>query len=221
MNRIYKVARRVIWLTAAIVACIGCNPASLSYFLFKGDGKAPADYPLEPPEGRKDLVIAILISAPNVPVEFAGIDRDLARNLGNILVDQSKEKKPQIRVIDQSRIDRFKNSTAGWKTLSPAEVGRQLNADYVIDASVSGLRLYEAGSSVYMYQGQGSVDAVVFECATGREHSKYFVNAKLEAKPSDSVPVNQYRQLLVRRIADEMSWKHLPHVSDRRVAPVQ
>jgi len=218
MNR--KVLRNAVWVTA-FVATLGCNPASLSYFLFKGDGKAPAEYPIVPAEGRKDVVIAILMSAPNAPVEFAGIDRDLARNLGHILTEQSKEKKPQIRVVDQSRIDRFKNSTAGWKTLSPAEVGKQLGADYVIDASVSGLSLYEAGSGRYMYQGQGSVDAVVFETATGKEHSKYFVNAKLEAKPSDSVPPGQYKSLLVQRIADELSWKHLPHVTDRRVAPVQ
>lgn len=210
-----------VWATAAILMAVGCNPASLSYFLLKGDGKAPADYPLAAPDGKKEIAVAIFMSAPNAPVEFAGIDRDLARRLGQILFEQTREKRTPIKVVDQSRIDRFKMTTPGWKTFSPVELGKQLGVDFVIDATVSNLSLYEAGTGRLMYQGQGSVDAVVYDCATGKEHSRYFVNAKLDAKPADAVPASQYRTLLVQRIADELSWKHLPHVTDRRVRPVE
>lgn len=208
--------------SVAFVTTLGCNPAALSYFLFKGDGKAPAEYPIAPPEGKKEITIALLIAAPNAPLEFAGIERDLARQLSQILTDQSKGKKHEIHVVDQSRIDRFKLTTPGWKTMPQGELAKALRADYVIDAKVTNLSLYESGyTGRHMYQGQGTVDAEVYEAATGRQHCHYFINAKLETKPADSVPASQYRTLLVQRIADEMSWKHLPHVTDRRVAPVQ
>lgn len=207
--------------SAVFALAVGCNPAALSYFLFKGDGKAPADYPIAPPEGKKEVVVALTISAPNAPVEFAGVDRDLTRLLSQILVEQTKGKKNEIRVIDQGKIDRFKAQTPGWKTMPQAEVAKALGADYLIDAKVTNLSLYEAGTGRLMYQGQGTVDSEVYEAATGKQHSHYFVNAKLDSKFAETVPASQYRALLVQRIADEMSWKHIPHVSDRRVSPMQ
>lgn len=221
MNRTYRLARRLVWVTAAFVAVVGCSPASLSYFLFKGDGTAPPDYPFKAPSGRKEISVAVLMSAPNAPTEFAGVERDLSRRLGQVLADQTKEKRNPIRPVDQSQVDRFKMTTAGWRTLPPAEIGRQLGADFVIDATVTNLSLYEAGYGRHMYQGQGTVEAVVYETATGKEHCRYFINPKLDARPAESLPPGQYRSMLVQRIADELSWKHLPHITDRRVAPVQ
>jgi hypothetical protein len=220
MNRVIKgiVAAGAL---ACLFTIVGCNPASLSYFLFKGDGTAPAEHPFAPIEGKKTLTVAVLFSAPNAPVEFAGIERDLTSSLSRIMTEQTAKKKTPIRIVEQSRIDRFKLATPGWKTMAQTEVGRKLGADYVIEATVTGLSLYEAGTGRLMYQGQGTVSAVAYNVATGKEHSNYFVNAKLEAKPADAVPASQYRTLLVQRIAEELSWKHLPHVSDRRVNPVQ
>ena len=218
MNRKLRLATISLSLISAML--VGCDPASLSYFLFKGDGKAPAEYPFKPPEGKKEITVALMVTAPNAPVEFAGVDRDLTRMLGQILVEQTKDERHPIRVVEPSRIDRFKLNTPGWKAMSLLEIARALGVDYLIDAKVTNLTLYEPSTGRLMYQGRGSVEAVLYETATGHE-TQYAVNPKLETKPSDAVPASQYRAMLVQRIADELSWKHLPHVTDRRVAPVE
>ncbi|CAN5426974.1 hypothetical protein BH11PLA2_BH11PLA2_11690 [soil metagenome] len=221
MNRIAKLVCCGLSLGTVTAAMTGCDPASLSYFLFKGDGNAPAAYPLKPAEGKKNITVAVIVSAPNAPVEFAGVERDLTNILGRVFAEQTAKAKVHIKIIDQAKLDRFKLATPGWKTMSQTEVGKLLGADYVIEASVTGLNLYEAGTGRLMYQGQGTVSAVVYDVAAGKEHGNYFVNAKLEAKPADAVPPSQYRTLLVQRIAEEISWKHLPHQNDRRVNPVE
>jgi hypothetical protein len=215
-----RIAVGVLGLSLGVFA-MGCNPAALSYFLFKGDGKAPAAHPLAAADGRQTITLALMLSSPNAPVEFAGIDRDLTSALGRVFAEQSVKMKAPIRVIEQSKIDRFKMATPGWKTMHPSEVGRILGADYVVEATVSNLGLYEPGTGKLMYQGQGTVTATVYDSAAGKEFCNYYVNARLEAKPSDAVPVSQYKGMLIQRIAEEVSWKHLPHVSDRRVRPVE
>ena len=64
----------LVGVTALSFAGSGCNPASLSYFLFKGDGKAPALYPLKPKEGKKDVIVAVLVTGPINTIEFAGLE---------------------------------------------------------------------------------------------------------------------------------------------------
>jgi hypothetical protein len=221
MIRIRSLSRIAVWSAFAVVFNMGCNPASLSYFLFKGDGKAPAANPLKAPEGKKEIAVAIMMAAPNASIEFAGVDRDLSRFTAKALVELSKGNKTPIKVVDAGKVERFKTNTPGWKSLPVHEIGRQLGVDFVIDATVSGLTMYEPGTGKLMYQGLGTVDATVHDVAGQKEHCRYYVNARLEQRASDSMPSTQYRTLLMQRIADEISWQHLPHVTDRRVTPVQ
>jgi hypothetical protein len=218
MNRILKAS---LLASFPAVLAAGCNPASLSYFLFKGDGTAPATHALKAPENKKSITIAVLMAAPNAPMEFAGVERDITAELGRVFAANTAKMKAPIRIVDQAKIDRFKLDTPGWKTMSQTDVGRRLGADYVIEGTITGLGLYEPGMGVYMYQGRANVSAVVYDVAGNKQDCDYFLNPKMEARPADSVPPAQYRGLLVKRIAEEVSWQHLPHISDRRVNPVQ
>lgn len=219
MTRSYVWARRLVWATAAVVASVGCNPASLSYFLFKGDGKAPAQYPLQPKDDKKEVTLAVLVTAPTAGTDydFAGLDRDLTAAVGRAFAEPAKDKKAVVKVIDQGKLDRFKMANPGWKTMKAADIGRELGADYVLDVTVNSAGLYEPGTGRLMYMGQAHVDAVVYDAATGAEHSRYFVNTRLDTRPADAMPKPQYKAQLIQRIATELSWKHLPHVTDQRV----
>jgi hypothetical protein len=212
--------RRIVLGAAAAILTAGCNPAALSYFLFKGDGTAPPDLPLEAPDGKKTISVAILASAPNASPEFAGIDHEFTRLLSQIFVDQTREKKNPVRAVSKARIDQLK-SQPGWKSMPPSEMARQLGADYLLDCTITDLGLYEPGTGWNMYQGVGTVNVVVYDAVHGKELPTYFVNAKMETKPADMMSKTQYRTLLTQRIAEEVSWKHLPHITDRRVQPVR
>src|SRR4051794_16602970 len=110
--------RRVL-LTSGLCALgvVGCTPGGL-WHLLRGNGKQPADYPLQPKDGQKEIkVLVTTTSGPDVArsFEFAGLDRDLSTKLSRKLADETRESKHPLKPIDPSAFDKFKAQTPGWK----------------------------------------------------------------------------------------------------------
>jgi hypothetical protein len=222
MSVAYRWVRRLVWGTAAVVAGVGCNPASLSYFLFKGDGKAPAAHPLAK-DGKKEVTVAVLVAAPAAAndFEFADLDRSLTAAVGRAFEEQGKGEKTKVKVVDAAKLDRFRQTNPGWKAMKAADIGREVGADFVIDASVSAIGLYDPETGRNMFAGRADLDVVVYDAEKGSEFARYNLNVRTDTKFADSVPKGQYKSALIQRIATELSWKHLPHVTDQRVPPMQ
>ncbi|MBL8867169.1 MAG: hypothetical protein JNK93_16560, partial [Planctomycetia bacterium] len=86
---------------ALVVGSLGCNPASLGYFLFRGDQKAPAEAKaFEPVKDKREVTVAILVNAPAGTLEFAGLDRDIVAATSRTFGEMSRDKKPAIKVIE-------------------------------------------------------------------------------------------------------------------------
>lgn len=205
-----------------MVLGLGCNPASLSYFLFKGDGKAPASYPLRK-DGKKEVLVAVLISsqAASNDYDFADLDRSLSAAIGRAFDEQGKGEKYTVKVIELSKLDRFRQANPGWRTMKASEIGKELGADFVIDASVSTIGLYDPATGKQMYAGRADLEVVVSNTETGVEVARYNLNPRTDTKFAESIPKNQYKSALIQRIATELSWKHLPHNTDQRVPAMQ
>ncbi len=207
---------------ALVVGSLGCNPASLGYFLFRGDQKAPAEAKaFEPVKDKREVTVAILVNAPAGTLEFAGLDRDIVAATSRTFGEMSRDKKPAIKVIEPSRLDRFKAQNAGWRSMSAADIGKELGADYAMEMTITGFDLYEKGTGRLMYMGRATADVVVYETADGKEHSRYFVEAPIESRPADGTPAAQYKATLIQRLALRLAWKHIPHVTDQRISAVQ
>jgi hypothetical protein len=217
MSKPVKVA---IWVGFAVMMGVGCNPISTAYFLFRGDSKNPAEHPLPPKEGKKEVTVAILVTAPNPSWEFAAVDRDLTAAIGRRLFDQTKEGKVPIKAVETAKLDKFKGTNPEWRSMSATEVGKQLGADYVLDLTLESVSLYEPGSGKYMYQGRATVSATVYDVAAGKQLGEpYFVNPKMDSRPADSMLMAQYKAKLMERIADEVTWKHVAHANDQQIVP--
>lgn len=216
MSRSLKLA---VWVGFVAMLGVGCNPISTMYFLFRGDQKAPAEFPLPPKEGKQEVAVALLVSAPNTSWEFAGVDRELSAAVGRRLFDQTKAGKNPIRVVEQAKVDKFKGTNPDWKAMSGAEIGKQLGADYVIDLSLSAVSLYEPGTGKLMYQGQATVEGTVYDVAAGTQQAQYFVNPRMDSRPASDMLMAQYKAKLLERIADEVTWKHVAHVPDQQIGP--
>jgi hypothetical protein len=216
MGKSFKVA---IWATLVAVAGVGCNPIALTYFLFRGDQKTPAEFPLPPREGQKEVTVALLISAPDAQWEFAALDRELAAVISRKFYEQTKDGKTPIRTVEQVKIDRFKANNPDWGAMSAAEIGAQLGADYVIELTVAAISLYEPGTGKYMYQGQATVEGTVTDVAAGTQHAHYFANPRMDSRPASDMLMSQYKAKLLERIADEVTWKHVAHAHDRQIGP--
>jgi hypothetical protein len=216
MGKSVKVA---VWVGLAATLSVGCSPVSMMYFLFRGDQKAPAEFPLLPKEGQKDVTVAVLVTAPATSWEYAGVDRELAAAVARKMTDQTKDGKAPVRVVDQTKIDKFKSATPDWRALSAADIGRQLGADYVIDLNLATFSLYEAGTGKLMYQGQATVEGTATDVAAGTQHAHYFVNPRMDSRPASDLLMAQYKAKLLERIADEVTWKHVAHVHDQQIGP--
>jgi hypothetical protein len=216
MSKRYKIA---VWVGLVAVLSVGCNPITSLYFLFRGDQKAPAEFPLLPKGEKKDVTVALLVAAPDAQWEFVGVDRDLAASVGRKLLEHTKDGKHPIRAVEQGKIDKFKANTPDWKALPAAEIGRQLGADYVIDLSVAAITLYEPGTGKLMYQGQATVEGTVTDVAAGTQHAHYFANPRMDSRPASDMLMSQYKAKLLDRIADEVTWKHVAHAHDQQIGP--
>ena len=103
--------RRRAFLAAGLaglgtVAGVGCaNPAASMYFLFRGDEKVPAEHPLVPKGEQKEVTVAILTSTSgSLPMDFAGVDRELGALVGKAMAETTKEDKHPVRVVDPAKV---------------------------------------------------------------------------------------------------------------------
>lgn len=222
MNRSVRWFRRGCLAAAVALAGAGCNPASLSYFLFRGDQKAPAEAKaFEAKKDKREVVVAVLVNSPPGSLEYAGLDRDITTALVRAFDEQTKEKKPHVTIVSQAKVDKFRASHPAWRSMAAADIGKELGAEYVMEMTMTEFNLYEPGTGRIMYLGKSSATVVVHETATGEEHSQYYVEAPLESRPAESMPAGEYRRQLVQKLALRTSWKHIPHVTDQRVSAVQ
>ena len=209
-------SRRAAILGILTVACTGCTPASL-WWLARGDGKVSAEYPLPEKEDQKEITVLVLGSAPpTLPIEFVGVDRDIAARIGRKLVDETKGDDHPITVIEQSKLDEFKASHPDWRVLSAGQIGVQLGADYVLDVGLIDITLYSHDFGREVPQGRASFRVLVYDTADpDRPYKEYGHDCTPKGTDSRLSSVANYRRWFLDRVATEIAWKHIPHVYEK------
>jgi hypothetical protein len=217
MNR-----RMLLTSGLCVFGVMGCTPGGL-WHLLRGNGKQPADYPLQPKDGQKEIkVLVTATSGPDVArsFEFAGLDRDLSNKLSRKLADETREAKHPLKPIDSAAFDKFKAQTPGWKVTHPSQIAKHLGADYVIDIQMTSFRLYDPETGRHMFQGLARMDVTVY--AAGSEEVKYqYAHTSRQAdEPADTTDAASFKLKFLEQIVVELAARHTEHTSDRRVAPI-
>ena len=200
----------------------GCTPGALG-FLFRGDGKKPPEYPLTPLKNHDSKEIRVVVmanSGANMTYEFAGVEREVASQTGKKLVEGTKEEKNPVKIIRPEDVDKFKMQNPTWKIMHPCRVAQQLNADYLIDISITGIGLYQPNSANSLYEGWATADVSVYEAGTEAFRWQYFHKSTQSQTPADAMPPGQYKAKLVSRLAYELASRHMKHTEDSRIAPL-
>src|SRR5262245_60844253 len=215
--------RRTWLLTGGlgVVGLAGCTPGAL-WHLLRGNGKQPADYPLQAKDGQREIKVLVLAtSGPAVAqsFEFAGIDRDLATKLARKLAEETKATKHPIKPVDPAALDKFKASTPGWKVSHPSAIARQLGADYAIDVQVVGLRLYDPETGRHMYQGSARMEVTVYAAGVEDVKYQYSHESRQPDQPAEMSDVSAYKARFLDQIVLELAARHTEHLSDPRVPP--
>ncbi len=223
MGRFHFLRATALVVAAASVGGVaGCNPATFLWFLNRGDGKQPAQYPLMPKKDREDVTVALLVTpSPTLPVEFAGVERELASLLGRKLAEETKEvKKPlkPIKVIDQSKVDRYLASNPNWKVSSPGAIANAVGADYLLDVSIGSMSLYSSDFGREACQGNATLQVAVYDADDpGSPKSNYPVAFQCPASNAGLTAPAQYRVQFLDQLARKLAFQHVPHPSEMEI----
>ncbi|HMC67100.1 MAG TPA: hypothetical protein VKI65_19345 [Gemmataceae bacterium] len=208
---------RLAGLIVAGIATLGCNPVTMSYFLLFGtESKLPPKFHLAPKE--KDLQVRVVILASSgleTRPEFLRVDRELATLVARELQQGCKKNREEVVVVPTSQVEKFKDKNPNWRTLTAAEIGEKLSADYVIDLEINSLSLYEQGSHNTLYHGRAEISVNVTDVhdpdakAFTDEYKCEFPRGR--PVPADDSSPQQFRMQFLNRIARDLAWLFTAH----------
>jgi hypothetical protein len=141
-------------LLAAVVLGFGCGPLQLPYFLLQGESTAPPGIKKIASDAKEVTVAVLVYGGLETRPEFRAADRALTQRIVKRMGEAFKESKEKVKVVSSAKIDTFKNGHPNWRTMEKDEIGRKLDADYVIYVEINGLSMYKKGSANMLYQGQ-------------------------------------------------------------------
>jgi len=180
------------------------------------------------PEDAKRIAV-ISYADSDTLIEMGHVDHELNETLSRTLFQEwdtgkneaplealtKKKVKPQ--VIKSSKVARWQDEHEDWRSLQPAEMGRELKADYVIYVEIAKCSIYETGSKV-LYHGQAEVTITVVrveneEIAFGPETMSIEYPRGRPIPVSNEIPPLKFRREFIRRMAQQVSWLFIPHES--------
>lgn len=209
-----KFSRRAMLLGLAgmSIGCGGFNPFLLPYV--GGDTKTPAEFPLKPVNKKKEPSVVVLVSGKTgLPTDLTGIDRMLNAELIQILDARLKENEEKVQLFQMPAIDRFRNDNANWRALKPYDIGKEFNADYMIDVEIQDIDLFKPGSRGQFLQGRAAISVNVYDMSKPLREAAKKWDMEFEYPRSGEVPVESrsqvsaFRTQLVQRIASDVSVK--------------
>ena len=210
-------------LVLVLAAAMGCNPLTSVYFMMFGvENKVPPEFQLA--SADKEVTVLILAyTAPGVQTGQVGVDRLLGTEIARQLQERCQYNKEKVKIVPIHKVEKFKSDHPGWKTMGPTEIGRQFDADSVVDLEVAALSLYEPGSHKTLYKGRCKIDINVFDMKKPQD-GKVFAKSFSTEYPQTRGPIpvaddnnpEKFRDMFVKRIATDICWQFTAHLSEEQ-----
>ncbi len=177
------------------------------------DPTHPAEFPLKPQPHQKNGVVKVVVltsSAPDLPADVKNVERTLAFEFNKRLQDRCTEHKEKVVVVSATEIENYKKKNPDWVKMSPVEIGKSLEADYLIDIEVLSMSLFEEGSGKEFLRGRSQISVTAFDLSKKLSEPAFsppecnflFPLGHPEAK--FDVSISQFRQAFIRRIAEQL-----------------
>jgi hypothetical protein len=216
-----RVSRRGMLLGVGVglavtgLGCGGMNPFLLPYFFSGGQSKAPAEFPLTPPDKKKEAKVVVLVSSKTgLPPDLTGVDKMLNAELIKMLTDRVRENEEKVQVLKMPALDKFKEDTPNWRAANPYDLGKKFEADYMIDVEIQEMDLFKPGSRGQWLQGRATVSVNAYdlskplkEPAQKWEFPIAFPQHGYEREVESRAQVSTFRMEFIQRIASNISVK--------------
>jgi hypothetical protein len=205
-----------------LVAGMGCNPLTTMYFMLVGvENKAEPEFKLAPTDKNREVHVVILSdSAPDVETDQVGMDHQIGVEFSRQLEALCKANKERVKIVPFHKIEKFKNDTPGWKSMSGYEIGRKFDADYVIEIEIASINLYKPGSRKTLFEGACKLNVAALDLRKPQDGPVWRRSVAIPY-PSSRGPIpvgddnaDSFREMFVRRIATELAWKFTGHTSN-------
>lgn len=213
-------------MTAAILLVslfsIGCNPLTGMYFLLFGvDDKIPPEFKIAKDSKKTTHVMVLTSTISETQAELLGVERQLSTVITRQLDADCKMNKEKVFVVPAHKVEEFKANNPHWRTMTPTEIGRQFEVDFVIEAEVASMSLYERDSKKRLFRGRSDmtirVTDVAKSCDEGPVHQRQlnleYPKAKGPIPVDDDMTVQRFRELFVQRMAQEVCGQLTAHIS--------
>jgi hypothetical protein len=211
-------------LLGAIVLNIGCNPMTLSYFLtFGQDDKVDAECKLA--VSGKEAKLAILAAHASLETrpELVPADGELVLRLTQALAKRLEQNKEKVKILPASQVKGFQDKHPDWREWAPREIGKALNADYVLILEINSMSLYEKGSYNRLYRGQTEIALTVTDLSKPAGEDRKWDHIYTTTYPAARGPIEVegssvllFRSLFLTHVAKELSRFFTAYPSDER-----
>jgi hypothetical protein len=212
------------WLVGLILlsgaVTLGCNPLTAPFFMLYGvDSKLPAEYPLFKGKQKDKQIRVVIVTSMDheASVECIGVERQLAEESYRTLTKLAEENKEKLILVPFTKVEKYKMDHPTWKTQPAAYVGEYFHADYVIDVSITSMRLFEPGSGNRLYHARADISVQLFDAH--RPDDPHLFQKELSVEyPDASGPVDasdtnlsQFRLKFVHKLGTDLAWLFTAH----------
>jgi hypothetical protein len=208
-------------LAGGLFLCVGCDLASLAYFLAP-EMKDPGTIKTlaSKDEAKVPRVLILTYGGLETRAEFIQADRQVADLLARCLRESAELDKEKLTVVPQRRVEEYKNAHPEWRQDADfAKIGKAFDVDYVIYLEFNSLSMYEERSNNQLYRGRASINVTLIDVknpddpVVGQEAyvCVYPSDARGAVAVDFDMPPVRFRQLFLTRVAQELSWRFATH----------
>lgn len=146
--------RRFGVVLAGVLFLGGCNLLHLPLILFGPEPKIPAKVKkLATEEEETKVYVAILTYGSEKLGDYRS-DREISAYFRKDLREWVKYNEENVEVVPISEVQSYQNENPEWKSLTLAEIGKDLDVDYLIGVEVKELQIGKRGG---VYNGRAEL----------------------------------------------------------------
>jgi hypothetical protein len=183
-------------------------------------------------EKKRNPKIAVLVSHAGAhtltSTDLFDADTELAQRLSQMLTKFYKDNRDSVQIIPPYKVQGYRSKhPEDWNTKGPAEIGKELGADFVINLEITRLSLYDEKSSglrfqgqALMYQGKVEIEVTVVDVNNPEEGmllTKFYRGTYPSVpEPATDCTVGAFKDRFFVRIARDLSRWFAAHPSEAK-----
>jgi hypothetical protein len=210
-----------ILLLGTLWVSIGCGPATLSYFVLPfADDRIPPKCKLA---SKKEVTVCILTNFASLETRPDAVpaEAELAELFAQQLRKRAQEHKEKIKVVPPAKVRAIQHR-ADLASRSLQEIGKELQADYVIALEIGALSLYEKSSFQQLYRGNMEINVQVVDATKPAGEGTIFTEPYRREYPgrgamdAGDMSIAQFRARFLNAVAADLARLFIAYPSDER-----